>query len=318
MPKSATIPGGRLIEVEAAAALARLRNFRAAAAEVGLSPTAFSRTIAMLESRLGIQLFARTTRSVALTAAGERFLARATPALRDLHLAMSDAAEARDEPRGTLRLTCALGAARRVLEPVLLAFLEHYPDMKIDLVTDARLIDIVAADFDAGFRIGDAVPRDMAKYSIGPPLRSAVVATPAAVEAYGAPRDPRDLLDLPCIRYRRASGSIYVWEFSRGKDRRAIDVPGALTIDDAGLAQQAALAGTGYAYLARWAVEDDLAAGRLTSVLEAWLPEEPGLCLYFPQSRHISAGLRALIRYVEENTDQRRASLSNGTRAQHH
>ena len=298
MPKSATIPGGRLVEVEAAAALARVRNFRAAAAEVGMSPTAFSRTIAMLESRLGVQLFARTTRSVALTAAGERFLARAQPALRDLHLAMTDATDARDEPRGTLRLTCALGAARRVLEPVLLAFLKTYPDMRVDLVTDARLIDIVAAEFDAGFRIGDAVPRDMIKIAIGPPLRSSVVAAPSIVEACGVPLDPKDLLQQPCIRYRRADGTIYAWEFASGEDRRTIDAPGVLIVDDAGLAQQACLAGAGYAYLARWNVEGDISAGKLVSVLEAWLPEEPGLHLYYPQGRHLSAGLRALINFA--------------------
>ncbi|WP_158811317.1 LysR substrate-binding domain-containing protein [Beijerinckia sp. L45] len=300
MPKSATIPGGRLIEVEAAAALARLRNFRAAAAEVGLSPTAFSRSIAALEGRLGVQLFARTTRSVALTTAGEGFLARAQPALRDLHIAMTDAMDARDEPRGMLRLTCALGAARRLLEPVLLAFLRAYPEMTIDLVTDARLVDIVADEFDAGFRVGDAVPRDMAKIAVGPLLRSAVVAAPAIAEMHGIPRDPKDLLSLPCVRHRRATGAIYAWEFLRGKDRRAIDVPGVLTVDDAGLAQQAALQGAGYAYLARWNIEEAIASGRLVSALEEWLPEGPGLCLYYPQGRHPSAGLRALIAFAGE------------------
>jgi DNA-binding transcriptional LysR family regulator len=304
MPKSATIPGARLVEVEAAAALARLRNFRAAAAEVGLSPTAFSRTIAALEGRLGVQLFARTARSVALTTAGERFLARAQPALRELHIAMPDATDARDKPRGTLRLTCAVGAARRILEPILLAFLKAYPEMKIDLITDARLADIVAAEFDAGFRIGDAVPRDMATIPIGPPLRSVVVAVPALAEMHGIPQDPKDLLNLPCVRYRLATGTTCVWGFSHGTDRRAIDVSGALTVDDAGLAHQAALAGAGYAYLARWTIEDDIAAGRLVSVLEAWLPEEPGLCLYYPQGRHPSAGLRVLIAFVGNRARQ--------------
>ena len=298
MSKSATIPGGRLIEVEAAAALAQLRNFRAAAAEVGLSPTAFSRTIAALEGRLGVQLFARTTRSVAPTIAGERFLARAQPALRDLHIAMTDATDTRDEPRGTLRLTCTLGAARRVLEPVLLAFLKTYSDMRIDLVTDTRLTDIVAAGFDAGFRIDNVVPRDMAKVPVGPPLRSAVVAVSAVAERHGIPRHPRDLLRLPCVRYRRSTRALYAWEFSRADDHLTIDVSGALTLDDAGLAQQAAFAGAGYTYLARWNIEKDIAVGRLVSVLDDWLPEEPGLCLYYPQGRHPSAGLRALIAFV--------------------
>jgi len=298
MPKSATIPGGRLIEIEAAAALARLRNFRAAATEVGLSPTAFSRTIGLLENRVGVQLFSRTTRSVAVTASGERFLALAQPALRNLHIAMTGAADERERPYGTLRLTCALGAARHILEPILLAFLTHHPDMSIDLVTDARLADIVAAEFDAGFRIGDVVPRDMMKIAVGPPLRYAVVATPAVVRAHGLPREPKDLLGAPCVRFRLASGAIYVWEFIRAGERRTVDVRGVLTLDDAGLAYQAALAGAGYAYLARLNVEDDIAAGRLTSVLEEWLPEEPGLCLYYPRARHPSAGLRALMAFV--------------------
>ena len=302
MPKNAIIGAGRLIEVEAAAALARVRNFRAAAAELGLSPTAFSRTIALLEDRLGVQLFARTTRSVAPTQAGERFLARAQPALRELHVAMTDAQEERDRPRGTLRLTCAVGAARRILEPVLLALLERYPDLRIDLVTDARLADIVADEFDAGFRIADAVPRDMMKIPVSPPLRHAVVASPAVVRAHGAPRSPDELLRRPCIRFRRADGTIYGWEFKRAADRRTLDVPGTLTLDDPALAHQAALAGAGYAYLARWNVENDIATGRLESVLETWLPAEPGLCLYYPRTRHSSAGLRALIALVESGT----------------
>jgi len=299
MPKIATIPGGRLIEVEAAAALARTRNFRAAAAELGMSATAISRTIAQLENRLGVQLFVRTTRSVGITVAGERFLARAQPALRDLSLAMTDAQDQRDRLQGTLRITCALGAARRVLEPVLLAFMRQYPDIRIDLVTDARLADIIAQEFDAGFRVGEAVPRDMAKIAVGPPLRQAVVATPSVVRAQGHPTTPDDLLRLPCIRFRRADGNIYNWEFGRGPDRQVIDVPGVLTLDDPSLAHQAALAGAGYAYIARWNSEADVAAGRLEHVLEDWLPEEPGLCLYYPKARHPSAGLRALVSLVE-------------------
>ena len=123
----------------------------------------------------------------------------------------------------------------------------------------------------------------------------AVVASPAVVRAHGAPRSPNDLLSRPCIRFRRADGTIDGWEFKRAADRRTLDVAGALTLDDPTLAHQAALAGAGYAYLARWNVENDVASGRLLSVLEAWLPEQPGLCLYYPRARHPSAALRALI-----------------------
>jgi DNA-binding transcriptional LysR family regulator len=311
MPKTAIIPGGRLIEVEAAAALARARNFRAAAAEMGVSPTAFSRTIAVLETRLGVQLFVRTTRSVGLTEVGERFLARAQPALRDLRLAMTEAQDVRDRLQGTLRLTCAIGAARRILEPVLLAYMARYPDMRIELITDARRADIIEADIDAGFRIGDAVPRDMAKVPVGPKLRHAVVASPAVVRADGIPKVPKDLLRHKCIRFRRADGTIYGWEFRRGAKRYTIDVPGALTLDDPSLAHQAALAGAGYAYLARWNVENDVVAAQLHNVLEAWLPEEHGLCLYYPKAHHPQAGLRALISLVEGMRDIRAADAQS-------
>ncbi len=197
-------------------------------------------------------------------------------------------------------MTCAVGAARRILEPVLLKFLDRYPDMRIDLVTDARLADLVEQEFDAGFRIGGAVPRDMTSIPIGPPLRHAVVASPAVVRAHGAPRRPNDLLHRPCIRFRRADGTIYGWDFRRAGRQATVEVPGVLTLDDPTLMHQAALAGAGYAYLAHWSIEHDIAAGRLENVLEPWLPEETGLCLYHAKARYPSAGLRALIALVAD------------------
>jgi DNA-binding transcriptional LysR family regulator len=298
VPITGIIRAGRLLELEAVAAVARQRNFRRAATDLGLSNTALSRTIAGIEQRLGIQLFVRTTRSVALTAAGERFVARISPALREIGAALDDAADERDEPSGTLRLNCSSGAALWTLEPILLPFISRYPAVAIDLVTDDRLIDIVAHGFDAGIRQRESVPAEMASVPISGPTRFAVVASPDYLAGRQRPRVPADLLGHRCIRIRLAIGRPYSWEFRGEAGSLEIDVPGALTLDDPSLMRRAALAGAGPAYIARWRVEQDIAEGRLVALLEDWTPEEEGLCLYHPSRRHPSAALRALIETV--------------------
>lgn len=294
--------GGRLIELEAASALARCGSFRAASASVGLSPTAFSRTIANLEERLGVQLFARTTRSVRPTEVGARFLALAEEGLCGIRSAVAEATELHGRPSGVLRLTCATGAARRILAPVLLPFLRRYPRMELELVTDARLVDLVAGGFDAGIRAGHAVPRSMESTPIGPRLRYVLVASPDFLATHPAPETPRDLRHVPCLRFRRPDGAIEPWSFRRGRQRLSLDVSGRLTLDEPTLLREAALAGEGIAYLARWSVETDLTAGRLATLLDDWMPEEPGLCLYYPRHAHHPAGLDALIAMVKAQT----------------
>ena len=295
MPRSGIIRAGRLLELEAVAAVARQCSFRRAALDLGLSTTALSRTVAGVEERLGVQLFARTTRSVSLTPTGERFVARMVPALREIGAAIDDATDQRDAPGGTLRINCSSGAARQTLEPLILPFLDRHPAVSIDLVTDSRFVDIVAQGFDAGIRQAGAVPTGMASVPISGPVRFLVVASPAYLARGQAPRVPADLLEHRCIRIQLANGAPYSWEFRDEAREFAIDVPGGLTLDDPGLMRRAALAGAGLAYIAEWRVAADLAAGRLVPLLQDWIPGEEGLCLYHPSRRHPAAALRALI-----------------------
>jgi len=289
-----------LTELQAVVTIARKGTFRAAAAELGMSSTALSHTVAGLESRLGVRLFNRTTRSVSLSEAGEQFVARVAPALSDIHSAMEAVNSYRDTPRGSLRLNTSVGAARRILTPILLEFLRRYPQMNLDLVTESRMIDIVVEGFDAGIRTADIVPADMIAVPFGRDLRFAVVASPAYFAQRERPRNPGDLMSHRCIRARFANGALYRWEFERGGESHVIDVPGALTLDEPTLMVEAAVAGAGLAYLTEWSVTEELASGRLLRVLDDWTPTVPGLALYYPGRRHVPAGLRALIDLIRE------------------
>ena len=284
-----------LAELDAAIAVARRGNFRAAALEVGMSSSALSHAVAGLEARLGVRLFNRTTRSVSLSAAGEQFVAQVAPALAEIRGAMDAVNIHRDTPAGTLRINTSVGAARMILTPLILEYLKLYPEMRVDLVTEGRLIDIVVDGFDAGIRIQEAVPRDMIAVPIGGPLRSVVVGSPAYFEGRTKPQTPGDLLQHQCIRARMASGAIYRWEFERRGEAMEIDVPGVLSLDEMTLMLEATRAGVGLAYLSEWTVKADVASGRLVQVLDDWTPAYTGLCLYYPGRRHVPAGLRAFI-----------------------
>jgi DNA-binding transcriptional LysR family regulator len=289
-----------LVELDAVVAVARRGSFRAAAVELGLSTTALSHAVAGLEARLGVRLFNRTTRSVALSAAGAQFVAAVAPALSDIRGAMEAVTRHRDTPTGTLRINTSVGAARRVLTPLVIAYLARYPEMKVDLVTEGRLVDIVVEGFDAGIRTADIVPRDMIAVPFGGDVRFAVVGSPAYFAARERPRSPGDLMAHRCIRARWPSGGIYRWEFERRGEAVTVDVAGALTLDEPTLMLEAALAGAGLAYLSEWSVASEIAAGRLVRVLEEWLPPSPGLCLYYPGRRHVPAALRAFIDLIRE------------------
>lgn len=284
-----------LAELDAVIAVARRGNFRAAALELGMSSSALSHAVAGLEARLGVRLFNRTTRSVSLSAAGEQFVAQVAPALSEIRGAMDAVNIHRDTPAGTLRINTSVGAARMILTPLVLPYLKLYPEMRVDLVTEGRLIDIVVDGFDAGIRIQEAVPRDMIAVPIGGPVRSVVVGSPAYFEGRGKPQTPGDLLQHECIRARMASGQIYRWEFERRGEAMEVDVRGALTLDETTLMLEAARAGVGLSYLSEWMIGPDVAAGRLVQVLDDWTPAYPGLCLYYPGRRHVPAGLRAFI-----------------------
>ncbi|MGQ9370619.1 LysR family transcriptional regulator [Azospirillum sp. A39] len=286
-----------LHELNALLAVAAHRSFRAAAADLGVSPSSLSHAVAGVESRLGVRLFNRTTRSVSTTQAGESFLARIRPALREIADAVETVNRFRDTPAGLLRLNTSEGGAERVL-PVVLDFLAGHPDMRVDLVSEGRLIDIVAAGFDAGLRLAEAVPQDMVAVPLGSEEEFAVVGAPGYFEGRARPRAPADLLGHECIRARLPSGVVQRWEFERFGEEIRLDPAGRLTLGSHALALRAARAGAGLAYVSRRAAEEDLAAGRLVRVLAEWTPPFAGLCLYYPRQRLPSAGLRAFIDHV--------------------
>jgi DNA-binding transcriptional LysR family regulator len=295
-----------IVELEAAIAVARRRSFRAASADVGVSPTALSQTIAGLEARLGVRLFNRTTRSVSPTPVGQQFLAEIEPAVGAIHHAMETVNSHRDKPAGTLRINTSVGAARRVLSPIILEFVRLYPEMQVDLVTEDRPIDIVAEGFDAGIRPGDTVPGDMIAIPLESIQRFAVVGSPAYFQGRALPETPQDLLHHTCIRARMPSGSMYRWEFEQDGRGITVDVPGPLTLDDASLMLEAVLAGAGVAYMAEWWVTESIREGRLHRVLDGFTPSSAGLCLYYSSRRYQPAGLRALISFIEEVRNKRR------------
>lgn len=288
-----------LNELEAVLALARTRSFRAAAAAMGMSTSALSHAIAGLEGRIGARLFNRTTRSVAPTEAGQAFIAGIAPALSAIRTAMEEAGSSGDMPAGSLRINTSAAAAARCM-PLFMEFMRRYPQMKLDVVTEGRLIDIVAEGFDAGIRLAETLPQDMVALQIEPALRYVVVASPDFLATINLPGKPADLLQLRCIRMRMPSGTIYRWEFERQGEVRALDVLGSLTLDQPALIREAALAGLGLAYLAEWHVSGDLERGRLVQVLDGWTPAVEGLCLYYPGRRHVPPGLRALIELARE------------------
>lgn len=292
-----------LNELEAVLAVARHRNFRAAANEMSVSTSALSHAVAALEARIGVRLFNRTTRSVALTEAGAQFVDSVAPALSTIRDAIEQAGSFRDTPSGTLRINTSAGAIRQVM-PVFIAFLKRYPEMKLDIVTEGRLIDIVVEGFDAGIRLAEIVPQDMIAVPFGDRQRFAVVGSPAYFSQHKPPRSPADLNAHRCIRSRMPSGSIYQWEFERHGETVRIDGDGALTLDNPELMLEAARAGLGLTYLTEWNVDADLAAGTLVRVLEDWTPPLDGLCLYYPGRRHVPAGLRALIEMIRESAAQ--------------
>ncbi len=288
-----------LTPYEAVLAVARLRSFRAAADELGLSTTALSNAVAGLEQELGTRLFHRTTRSVSLTEAGEVFTQELAPALAGLHQARDQARARPGQPAGRLRINTSLGAARIALDTVLAEFLRRHPEVTLDLVTEGRLVDIVAEGFDAGLRPSPLVPQDMVRVELGGPLRVVVVGLPALLAE--PPVTPADLMRRCCIRARLPGGAPARWAFVQQRERLELDVPGGLIADSPALMRDAALAGLGLAQLPEWYVRDDLRAGRLVSTLDDWAELLPPLALYYPVGRYQPPALRALVALIHEH-----------------
>ena len=284
-----------LIEFDAVLAIARRGSFRAAALELGLSATALSNLIGKLERRLGVRLFNRTTRSVSLTDAGLKFVDRVGPAVETLHDAMAAARSQQETPSGTLRINAFPTGAREILRPLLLRFLRQYPDVHIDMVTEGRIVDIVAEGFDLGLRSADLVPSDMIAIPVGPPRSFAVVASPAYFETHDKPRMPPDLLRHACLRIRLPNGALHRWQFEKDGQPIQIDVRGPITLDEASLSRMAVLDHVGIGYFMESDVREDMEAGRLVRVLQDWTPPLEPLCLYYPSRRNAPAAFKALI-----------------------
>ena len=288
------------IELEAVVAVARLGGFRAAARELGMSSSALSHAVSALESRLGVRLFNRTTRSVALSQAGEQFVADIAPALAAIRSAIERVDEHRTEPSGVLRLNMAPGAAKMIMEPLILDYLRRYPKAGIEIAADNALVDVTGLGFDAGIRPTDLVPPDMIAVPITQRMRYVVAGAPSYFAERGKPVTPADLANHQCIRARMSRGSLYHWEFERHGETIEIDVPGALTLDDGELMVRAALAGWGLTFMSEANARSYIDSGTLVAVLEDWSLITSGISLYYPSRRLLPAKLRAFVALIRE------------------
>ena len=286
---------GDLDDLAAFASVARHRSFTRAAAELGLSPSALSHAMKALEERLGIRLLARTTRSVAPTAAGAQLLRSLDPALAQVTAGLATLADLRGAPSGTVRLATFGYAARTILAPRLPQFLLDHPEISVEVIVEDRLVDLVAGGFDAGIRLGETVERDMVTVPVGPDLRTVVVGTPGYFARHSVPELPAALDAHVCVNYRLlGGGGLLPWEFEEtGRDIR-LKVPGQLIVNDEVLAAAAVRAGAGLGYMMEHDVADDIADGRLVQVLADFCPVYPGCRLYYPD-RRVTPALRALI-----------------------
>lgn len=283
-----------LNELAIFAMVARERSFTRAAAKLGVSQSALSHTIRGLEERLELHLLARTTKSVAPTAAGAALLKDLSPALEQIAQALDRARSVRRRPAGRLRIVMSRSAAVMVLLPRLTAFAKAYPDIVLDVVTVTGPVDLVAGEFDAGIQLGEYIQKDMIAVRVTPELRLAVVGSPGYFSSRSIPQKPTDLSDHQCITLRLPSGP-YRWEFERGRKSVTISVNGPLIIDDTHLVIQAVLAGAGLGLVYEEQVAKDIATRRLIRVLEDWTPPIPGFFMYYPSRQHQPSALAALV-----------------------
>jgi DNA-binding transcriptional LysR family regulator len=279
--------------------VAEKRSFTSAAAALRVTPSAVSQTVRALEERVGVRLLQRTTRSVSLTEAGARFIARLKPALSGVYEAFDALAELRDRPAGVLRLTLPRLGYQQVLSLKLAAFLKEYPDIKLDASIDDAIVDIVEQGFDAGIRMGEMIDREMIGVRVGADFRMNVVGTPAYFAAHGKPKHPRDLPEHDCITYRqRASGVVYRWEFSENGKDFAVSVDGRLLVNDGDVMVDAALRGLGLAYVVESSVREPLQRKELVRVLDSFCLPFPGLFLYYPSRVQVPPKLKALVDFL--------------------
>jgi DNA-binding transcriptional LysR family regulator len=286
--------------------IARYGSFTRAAAELEVTPSALSQTLKQLEASVGVRLLHRTTRQVGLTEAGTDFLARITPALNEIDAAMEALRQHGERPAGTLRVTMPQNLLDWLIGPVLVEFLRTYPDVKLEVLCDSRLVDLVAEGFDVGIRLGERLARDVVAVPLGDKVRAVVIGSPAYFARHGRPQHPRDLEQHACVRYRYVgSGAIYRWEFAHrsGASRGQwfdMDVDGPITTNEPAIGIHAALEGLALMHAVEPMVRKAIAAGHLETVLDPWLPPFDGFYLYYPSRFQVPPKLRVFIDFLRE------------------
>ncbi len=281
-------------------ALAKHRSFRRAGLELGVTASALSHSLKGLETRIGVRLINRTSRSVTLTAAGEDLHGALTAPFEAIGTAVEGLNRYRDEPAGRISLNVMEHASSLILAPVLPVFVDRYPGIAINVAITNHMVDVVAHGADAGIRWGGTVPEDMIAQRLSGDIRWVVVGSPAYLERHGVPLHPRELSDHRCLRIHLGDDTIYHWEFEKAGEEFAIDVPGAITLDQTQFALDLAAAGAALAYLPEPSVRPFLEQGRLSPVLADWSSMGPGFHIYYPGRRQLPTGLRLLIDLIRE------------------
>ena len=305
---------GNLAELTAFVAVADRLSFRAAASQLGITPSALSHSMRQLEEHLGMRLLHRTTRSMSLTDAGRRLLDRLRPAIDQIAGALEDLNQERQRPMGRLRIYMVHLAGAAVVAPVWRRFLCTYPEVHLELAVGEARIDIVAKGFDAGIGPRDRAPADMIAVRVMGPMKIAVVGAPSYFAKRRPPRTPDDLVRHSCVQYRQAAdGDVFVWPFQRNRKSRRISVDGRVMVNAPDLALRAAVDGLGIAYTIEALAEPFLRSGHLVRVLEEWSPSVQGLFLYYSGHRQVPATLRALIDMIRavRGSPQARRSIEN-------
>lgn len=297
--------GTEFAEMSAFAAIAEQRSFAKAATQLGVGRSTLSQNLRALEERLGVRLLNRTTRSVSLTEAGARLLARVRPSLVELDAAVAELADYQKSPTGLLRLVVQPPVASFLIEPILARFMREYPGIQMDVAVIKMPADIVSEGFDAGIRLGPQIDRDMIAIRVTSEARFLVVASPDYLQQYPRPRTPRELRHHDCIRNRLPNGAIFGWDFEKNGKALRVAVEGRLIVNDIELSIRAVRDGLGLAYLLHDYVAADLKAARLVPLLEDWSPSLSGFFLYHPSRRQVSGPLQALITFLKAEAARR-------------
>jgi DNA-binding transcriptional LysR family regulator len=303
MKQNFTVRQGALDGVEAFLSVARYRSFRRAAAELGVTPSAISQAVRALEARVGAVLFIRTTRSVGLTEAGERFLSRARPAFEELVAASGVARELGQRPTGLLRLTVPRAVVPILLEPLVASFCRAYPEVEVEIAASEELADLAAEGFDAGIRLGQFIAADMVAVRLTKPFPFTIVGSPAYLARCGRPERPDDLRQHACLRLRRSNGALALWSLNDHGRAIEIAVSGPFIANDFPTMLGAAVEGVGLAQVPAPIAAGAVAAGKLDRVLEPFAPMVPGVFLYYPGRRQMMPKLRAFIDHVKSRSE---------------